>query len=239
MIKINNLQKSYGSNEVLRGLDLEVEKGSIYGIVGTNGAGKTTLLEIMTGFTKADSGTMTIDGVKVTNQSDTPEQLSFIPDTPALYEYLSGEEYLLFAASMFDIPKGERKSLADKFLHLFGLNSARNELIKTYSNGMKQKISIAAAIINDPKIILLDEPLTGIDMISTQVIKEYLQDFSKENTVVLTTHLIELAHSLCDKIGILHNGEIVEEFSTSATNIRSLEEHIREVYIQRGNDYAG
>ena len=235
MIKVKNLSKRYDENIVLDNLNFQVDTGCIYGIVGTNGVGKTTFLRILAGLSKPDHGEIYIDNIKrVGNNSN--KKISFVPDSASLYEYLSGEEYLLFFASILDVPKELRKDKVSYLIDLFNLTSAKDELIKTYSHGMKQKVSIASALLNDPDILLLDEPLTGIDLINSHIIRQYIKKFVKaDKTVILTTHLLELAHSLCDKIGILHKGKIVEEFSTNKLSLDSIEKRITSVYLGKNS----
>ena len=142
----------------------------------------------------------------------------------------------MFFASILDVPKELRKDKVSYLIDLFNLTSAKDELIKTYSHGMKQKVSIASALLNDPDILLLDEPLTGIDLINSHIIRQHIKKFVKtDKTVILTTHLLELAHSLCDKIGILHKGKIVEEFSTNKLSLDSIEKRITSVYLDENS----
>ncbi|MDI0275116.1 MULTISPECIES: ABC transporter ATP-binding protein [Bacillus] len=224
MIEIVNVSKSYDKKSVLKDIDLKIEKNMIYGLVGTNGAGKTTLLKIIAQLLKPNDGEVIFDS---------NNKVSFVPDNASLYEYLTGQEYLLFSAAMFEIPKDTREKIVSDLLKLFNLEEAKHKLIQTYSNGMKQKVSIASAIISDPDMIILDEPLTGVDLINSKIIRSYIQKFSEKGIVIISTHLLELAHSLCDKIGILHNGTIVDEFICKEMSLSEMEHYITTIYLDK------
>ena len=222
MIEITGLRK-ISEKKILKNVSLTVEKGMIYGIVGTNGVGKTTLLKIISGLLEPSEGQVKIDP----NHS-----IGFVPDSTALYEYLTGEEYLYFAASVLGLTKKESDEKITKVLKDFNLSHSKDQLLTTYSNGMKQKISIAAVIISNPDILLLDEPLTGVDMISSNIIKDYMKNFILDHkSIILTTHQLELAHNICDKIGIIHEGELVAEFEVQSYSIKQLEQIIKDVYL--------
>ncbi|WP_234480387.1 ATP-binding cassette domain-containing protein, partial [Bacillus sp. S74] len=146
-------------------------------------------------------------------------------------EYLSGEEYLMFVSSILGVSKEQRLDIVRDKLKLFNLYNSKDKLLTTYSNGMKQKIAIASAIIDNPDILFLDEPLTGVDLISTDSIKSYLKDYAELNTVIFTTHIIELAYSLSKKIFILHKGNIREQLSTNEFSLDEIENIIKGIYI--------
>ncbi|WP_242254698.1 ABC transporter ATP-binding protein [Bacillus cereus group sp. BfR-BA-01379] len=221
ILQINNLNKKYQKQQVLNNLSFSIESNGIYSIVGTNGVGKTTLFKTILGYVKYDSGDININ----------TERLGFVPDTPSLYEYLSGEEYLMFVSSILGVPKEQRSDIVRDKLKLFNLYNSKDKLLTTYSNGMKQKIAIASAIIDNPDILFLDEPLTGVDLISTDSIKSYLKDYAELNTVIFTTHILELAYSLSKKIFILHKGNIREQLSTNEFSLAEIEDIIKGIYI--------
>lgn len=230
MIEMIGIKKKFGDKNVLNNITLKIQSNMIYGIVGTNGVGKTTLLKIMAGMMKPTEGQVIVNEKKI-DDKNSMSQIGFVPDTTALYEYLTGEEYLYFAASILGFSKKEIEDTIQNLLKDFNLYHSKDQLISTYSNGMKQKIGIAAVMIANPNILLLDEPLTGIDLISSNIVKEYLKEFSKNNTVVLTTHMLELAHHICDKVGIIHQGELVHEFDVNNYTLVQLEEIIKDVYL--------
>ncbi|HHT7223089.1 TPA: ABC transporter ATP-binding protein [Bacillus cereus] len=221
ILQVNNLNKKYQKQQVLNNLSFSIESNGIYSIVGTNGVGKTTLFKTILGYAKYDSGDININ----------TERLGFVPDTPSLYEYLSGEEYLMFVSSILGVSKEQRLDIVRDKLKLFNLYNSKDKLLTTYSNGMKQKIAIASAIIDNPDILFLDEPLTGVDLISTDSIKSYLKDYAELNTVIFTTHILELAYSLSKKIFILHKGNIREQLSTNEFSLDEIENIIKGTYI--------
>ncbi|MEK4965274.1 ABC transporter ATP-binding protein [Weizmannia sp. FSL K6-3076] len=234
MIEAINIKKNFGKKKVLQNISFRINNGTIYGIVGTNGVGKTTLLKIISGMTKPSEGY-----IKISNNNESSSgnsKIGFVPDTTALYNYLTGEEYLYFAASILGLSKEQSTTMISKLLHDFNLFHSKDQLISNYSNGMKQKISIAAALISHPDILLLDEPLTGVDMISSNIIKDHLKNLCSEGkTVILTTHMLELAHNICHKIGILHEGILVTEFNVKDFSIKELEIKIKDIYINEVN----
>ncbi|WP_077622617.1 ABC transporter ATP-binding protein [Sediminibacillus massiliensis] len=232
MIKLESVGKTFGENVVLNNINLHIEKGTFYGIVGTNGVGKTTLVKIIAGLLTPTEGKVNINGYQVDLNSNKVE-IGFIPDSPTMYDYLTGEEYLYFASAILDIQKDKIDEKVSFLLKKFNLYQAKDKLIAKYSNGMKQKLSIASVIISEPEILILDEPLTGVDMISSNVIKDYLKSFVEKGSLVLmTTHILELAHNTCDRIGILNQGTLATEFDVANHTIAEMEEKIRRIYIE-------
>ncbi|MCY7872764.1 ABC transporter ATP-binding protein [Bacillus spizizenii] len=233
MIRLENIQKNYSEKPVLRDISFEVKKGSIYALLGTNGVGKTTTLKIISGLLNPTSGCVMIDGKELDSEQggQLSADIGFVPDHAFLYDYLTGVEYLRFTAEMFQVPSQQANDYIDKMLEKLKLAQDGNQLIKTYSHGMKQKLSIAAALIHQPKILILDEPLTGIDLISGKTIRMLLKEYVKKgNTVLLSTHLLELAHSLCDTIGIIHEGTFAAEYQSSKYSLEEIEELAESIY---------
>ncbi|QFY86079.1 ABC transporter ATP-binding protein [Bacillus subtilis] len=233
MIKLKNIQKSYGEKQVLKDISFEVKKGSIYALLGTNGVGKTTTLKIISGLLNPTSGCVMIDGKEMDSEREgqISADIGFVPDHAFLYEYLTGVEYLRFTAEMFQVPTQRANDYIENMLETLKLSKDGNQLIKSYSHGMKQKLSIAAALIHQPKILILDEPLTGIDLISGKTIRMLLREYVKKgNTVLLSTHLLELAHSLCDTIGIIHEGTFAAEYQSSKYSLEEIEELAESIY---------
>lgn len=233
MIRLENIQKNYSEKPVLRDISFEVKKGSIYALLGTNGVGKTTTLKIISGLLNPTSGCVMIDGKELDSEQggQLSADIGFVPDHAFLYDYLTGVEYLRFTAEMFQVPSQQANDYIDKMLEKLKLAQDGNQLIKTYSHGMKQKLSIAAALIHQPKILILDEPLTGIDLISGKTIRMLLREYVKKgNTVLLSTHLLELAHSLCDTIGIIHEGTFAAEYQSSKYSLEEIEELAESIY---------
>ncbi|MGX9290933.1 ABC transporter ATP-binding protein [Bacillus sp. A015] len=231
MIKLDEIKKIYDDKIVLKNISFQINRGSIYALLGTNGVGKTTTLKIIAGLLKPTSGFVTIDNRKLDILKPSTLKIGFVPDHAVLYEYLTGIEYLRFVGEMFKVPSKDIDHFIKEILTVLNLSSEGDFLIKTYSHGMKQKISIAAALIHQPSILILDEPLTGIDLMSGKTIRDLLKEYVKKgNTVLLSTHLLELAHSLCDTIGIIHNGEFAREIIVKDYSLRELEILVEEIY---------
>ncbi len=213
MINIINVSKSYnkGSVKAVDSLSLKVNKGEIFGFLGPNGAGKTTTIKMMVGLLNADEGQILINGKDIRqNAIEAKRELGFVPDTPNLYDRLTGLEYLSFMADVYRVPAQERKKRIDHFLEMFGLTKTASDLIKSYSHGMKQKIALTGALIHNPAVWVLDEPMVGLDPKSSHLLKEQMREHcDKGNTVFFSTHILEVAEKLCDRIGIIHNGKLI------------------------------
>lgn len=232
MIKITNLSKSYnkGAVKAVDGLNLEVKAGEIFGFVGPNGAGKTTAIKMMVGLLKPDSGSININGHSIMeNPLAVKESISFVPDTPEVYEKLTGIEYLNFLGDVYGVPGPERKERIMSLLDLFALSGAVNDLIQSYSHGMRQKIVLVGALLHEPQVFILDEPMVGLDPKSSNNLKKYMREHcSKGRTVFFSTHVLEVAERLCDRIGIIHVGKLIacgsmDELKGISENKESLE----------------
>lgn len=211
MLKISNIKKSYGDVEVLKGIDLEIEKNDIVGFIGKNGAGKTTTIKIIVGLLRNDDGNILINGMD-SNDEGYKKSFGYVPDEPFIYEGLTGEEYLMFLSELWDItfPYEKVKFLIEKFQ----LEKAYKMYVSKYSFGMKKKIAIIGALIHDPKILILDEPLNGLDPESSYITKEILKDYAqKGNSVFFSSHTLEVVEKLCTKIAILKDG-IISDFKS-------------------------
>ncbi|MCX7922159.1 MAG: ABC transporter ATP-binding protein [Clostridia bacterium] len=213
MINIKNLSKSYnkGSVKAVDNLNLHVNPGEIFGFLGPNGAGKTTTIKMMIGLLNSDSGSISIKGFD--NQKQTLEakrNIGYVPDNPDVFDRLTGMEYLNFMADIYQVEPDVRKERIKSFLEMFGLNDAAGDLIKSYSHGMKQKIVLTGALVHDPALWILDEPLVGLDPKSAHQLKELMRKHcDKGNTVFFSTHVLEVAEKICDRIGIINRGKLV------------------------------
>ncbi|MGH0945269.1 ABC transporter ATP-binding protein [Bacillus mycoides] len=214
-MRIENLSKSYNNQPVLHNLNLTCEKGQIYGLLGPNGAGKSTLIKCILGMVQRNDGRIIINGVEI--QEDRAEyikNIGYVPDAPFIYNYLTPKEYLDFMADLQQIPKAKKTKKIDTLLKQFSLNERQNDMIATFSFGMKHKLSVAGALIHEPKLLLLDEPMSSFDPPSTKFMKEFLKGYACEgNIVLMSTHLVNVAQQLCDRIGLLMNGSISKEYS--------------------------
>jgi ABC-2 type transport system ATP-binding protein len=214
MIKINNVTKSYGKKFIaVNNLKLDIKAGEIFGFIGPNGAGKTTTIKMMTGVTSADKGYIKIDGTDIaTDPLKAKKKFGFVPDNPDMFLRLKGIEYLNFIGDMYDVKKEERNDLIQKLSKGFEINDVLNDQIQTYSHGMRQKIVLIGALLHNPKVWILDEPLTGLDPKSSFKLKEMMKEHVKQgNVVFFSTHVLEVAEKLCDRIGIINKGNLVFE----------------------------
>jgi ABC-2 type transport system ATP-binding protein len=218
ILTVSNLVKKYGDFIALNGVSFSVHEGEIMGFLGPNGAGKTTTINIMTGLARPTSGTVTLAGIDcVTGIKKAQRWMGVVPDESNLYDEMDGFENLSFCAALYGLPKQVREKKATELLKLFGLHSAGSRPFKAYSKGMKRKLTIAAGMIHDPKILFLDEPTTGIDVESARQIRRLLADLNRRGmTIFLTTHYIEEAERLCDRISFIVNGRIVQTGSINS-----------------------
>ncbi|PKL92947.1 MAG: hypothetical protein CVV21_00970 [Candidatus Goldiibacteriota bacterium HGW-Goldbacteria-1] len=211
MIKIENLVKKYGSFTAVKGLNLEIKKGEIFGFLGPNGAGKTSTIKMMTGLTEITSGSACIDGICLSdNPVEYKHKFSLIPDNPYMFEKLRGIEFIEFIANLYKVDKEHYKKQYDRYVEVFGVGDFVNDFIESYSHGMSQKLLIVAAMIHSPKVLILDEPMVGLDPKSMRVLKNELKAAAKEGmTVFMSTHSMETAEETCDTVGIIDKGELL------------------------------
>ncbi len=214
MLKLINLKKKYGNFEALKGISLEVKEGEIYGFLGPNGAGKTTTIKIITGLLLPTEGDAIIGKYSITKSPRKAKQLmGIIPDRPFIYERLTGREFLYFVGSLYGFKESELDSVIDKYLEIFDLSEWQNELVESYSHGMKQRLVMVAAFIHHPKIIIVDEPMVGLDPKGAKLIKKTFWKLARERaiTIFMSTHSLEVAEEMCDRIGIIDHGTLIAE----------------------------
>jgi ABC-2 type transport system ATP-binding protein len=213
MLKIQNLSKTYGKGKVkaVDNISLEVRPGEIFGFLGPNGAGKTTTIKMIVGLLKPDNGKVFLDNIDVwENPMEAKMNISFVPDTPEVYDKLKGIEYLNFIADVYGIPEDIRQDRIEKYLDIFELRNAIGDFIGSYSHGMKQKLVLISALIHDPKLFILDEPMVGLDPKASFHLKEIMRQRCNEGkTVFFSTHVLEVAEKLCDRIAIINRGKII------------------------------
>ena len=232
MLKLKDLSKTYskGGVRAVDNINLEVKPGEIFGFLGPNGAGKTTTIKMIVGLLKPDSGNVFIDDIDVwENPLEAKRKISFVPDTPEVYNKLKGIEYLNFIADIYGIPKSIRQERIEKYLDIFELKNAIGNIIGSYSHGMKQKLVLISALIHEPELFILDEPMVGLDPKSSFKLKEIMRQRCNEGkTVFFSTHVLDVAEKLCDRIAIINKGKIIalgtmDELRNSAGNNESLE----------------
>lgn len=211
MLKIENLTKTYGDKKAVDNLSLHIESGNIYGFIGHNGAGKTTTLKAVVGIMNFDSGNIYIDGKSITkNPLECKKIMAYIPDNPDLYEYLSGVKYLNFICDIYDVDQIKRQERIKKYADMFELTDSLGEVISSYSHGMKQKLAIIAALIHEPKLIIMDEPFVGLDPKASHILKGLMRQLcDRGGAIFFSTHVLEVAEKLCDKVAIIKAGKLV------------------------------
>jgi ABC-2 type transport system ATP-binding protein len=211
VLELDAVVKRYGSFTAVDGVDLEVAPGEIFGFLGPNGAGKTTTIRMIAGILEPTAGTIRVVGRDVTRDpAGAKVHIGYIPDRPFLYEKLSGSEFLRFVAALWGKNGPEVEARADRFLDLFSLSAWKDELIESYSHGMRQKLLIASALIHDPSLVVVDEPMVGLDPRAARLLKDLLRSFvDGGGSVFLSTHTLEVAEALCDRIAIMDRGRVI------------------------------
>jgi ABC-2 type transport system ATP-binding protein len=211
--EITNLVKRFVTKTAVDGLSLRVPVGMLYGFLGVNGAGKTTTLRMISGLIRPDAGDIRVCGIDAVAEPQQAKQpLAYIPDDPVLYGKLNPMEHLEFVAALWNIDPIVARARAQALLERLGLWDRRHEWIESYSRGMKQKVALASALIHEPRLILLDEPLTGLDASAARLVKDILLEFLRAGgSVILTTHILEVAERLAERIGIMSGGRLIAE----------------------------
>jgi ABC-2 type transport system ATP-binding protein len=210
-IHAKNLQKTFGTVIAVENVSFGVEEGEVFGFLGPNGAGKTTTIRLLTGILTPDSGKVTIKNMSMKSKPiDAKMMIGVIPEMGNIYVDLTAKQNLILAGKYYGLSKRVLEEKADELLSILELYDRRNDSVRTFSKGMKQRISIGCAIIHDPQILFLDEPTEGLDVKSRRLIVKIIQDMNKKGcTIFLTTHNIEEANKLCERVCIIHNGQIV------------------------------
>ncbi|HEX9166357.1 MAG TPA: ABC transporter ATP-binding protein [Gemmatimonadales bacterium] len=213
MIRLVNLVKRYGTFTAVDGLNLEIPPGTLYGFLGPNGAGKTTTMRMIAGILRPTTGTVEIAGQDIAaNPLAAKSRLGYIPDRPFVYDKLTGAEFLRFTASLFgqEGPAIERR--IEELLDLFELTPWKDELTESYSHGMRQKLIISSALVHRPEVIVVDEPMVGLDPKSGRLLKDLFRGFVNHGgTVLMSTHTLEIAEGMCDRIAIIRGGRLIAE----------------------------
>jgi ABC-2 type transport system ATP-binding protein len=211
MIELKNLTKKFGEIVAVNRLNLSISEGEIFGFIGPNGAGKTTTLRMMGGVLIPTEGSVVIDGIDMADEPEKAKKMiGFIPDRPFLYEKLTGMEFLKFTGDLYGIEASSFRNKSEEILRKFSLHNWADELIESYSHGMKQRLIISAAILHDPKVIVVDEPMVGLDPAGTRMVKDLFRDLARRGTTVfMSTHTLAVAEDVCDRIGIIHRGVLI------------------------------
>jgi ABC-2 type transport system ATP-binding protein len=212
-VKLENVSKSFGNVQAVKNLDLQIDAGTVFGFLGPNGSGKSTTMKMIMGLLEADSGKLTVYGTDVSsNPWEIKKLVGYVPESPRLYEFLTGLEYLDFIADVYGLTAETKKTRIEEYLDAFELENRENEMISGYSHGMKQKIAIIAALLHKPKLLILDEPLSGLDPKSAKIVKDLIHKLASEGvTTIMSTHVLEIADAVCDRIAIMHQGSKLAE----------------------------
>ncbi|TMD14504.1 MAG: ABC transporter ATP-binding protein [Chloroflexi bacterium] len=236
MLTAKSLTKRYGALTAVDRLDLEIGRGELFGFLGPNGAGKTTTIKMLVGLLRPTSGMASVAGFDLLRQGEAAKaRIGYVPDTPVLYERLTGREFLEFSGDLYHVPRATRDRRIDALLQLFDLKDRGHDFLSSYSRGMRQKISLAAALLHDPQVLFLDEPTVGLDPRSARQMKDILIDFCREGkTVFLSTHILEIAERMCTRVAIVNHGAVVAEGTLDQlrTMVRSDGQSLEQIFLQ-------
>ncbi len=233
-IVIENFKKDYGDVKAVEGLTLQIPEGMIFGLLGPNGSGKTTTINCLSGLINPTSGLLKVGGYDVQKESGKVRQiLGICPQETALYPYLSGKENIELFGDLYCVPKETLKKNVDYVIEKVGLSEEINRKVGKYSGGMKRRVSIAMALVQDPKIVFLDEPTVGMDPQSRRAIWDFISELkNKGKTILLTTHYMEEAEALCEQVGVIDHGNLIELGSPRDLNSKYAVKNLEEVFIQ-------
>ncbi len=237
MLKIEHLSKSYGSKKAVDDLTIHIQKGEIYAFIGHNGAGKTTTIKACAGILRFDEGEIYIDGISVKdNPLATKKLIAYIPDNPDLYEFYTGIQYLNFIADIYGVSQPDRENRIRQYADLFEITADLGQLISAYSHGMKQKLAVISALIHSPKLIMMDEPFTGLDPKASFTLKQIMREICDAGgAIFFSTHVLEVAEKLCDKVAIIRNGKLV--IAGRMGDVRGADS-LEEVFLELENEHA-
>jgi ABC-2 type transport system ATP-binding protein len=209
-VELNNVVKHYNEILAVDHVNLTVGSGEIFGLLGPNGSGKSTTLKMLLGLVQPDEGSVTVLGNPVSKDPVALKRsVGYVPEAPRLYEFLTGVEYLDFIGDVYGMQPEDKKNRINEYLKALQLEGREGDMINSYSEGMKQKIALIGAFLHRPKLLIMDEPLNGLDPRSARIVKDFLQELKHQGvTTILSTHILEIAQAMCDRIGIMYNGKL-------------------------------
>ena len=236
MIELKNLTKRFGNILAVDRLNISVAKGEIFGFIGPNGAGKTTTIRMLAGGLAPSEGEIAVNGISMAADPVAAKgTIGFIPDRPFLYEKLTGMEFMRFSADLYGVGDGDFRQKAEGLLMRFSLHDWADELIEAYSHGMRQRLVIASALLHDPRLIIVDEPMVGLDPAGIRLVKDLLRELARQGTTVfMSTHTLSIAEDLCDRIGVIHRGRLIATGTTGDLRGTALlaEGDLEEVFLR-------
>lgn len=210
-VELRRVAKHYADIVAVDYIDLDVKHGEIFGLLGPNASGKSTTLKMILGLIKPDSGSVKVLGI---NAEDDPvavkRQVGYVPEAPRLYEFLTGLEYVDFVGDIYGVEVSEKKTRIEEYLEALDLEGREGDMMSSYSQGMKQKVVLISAFLHKPKLLLLDEPLSGLDPKSARIVKDFLRELTAQGvTTIMSTHILEIAQAMCDRIAIMYEGRLL------------------------------
>jgi ABC-2 type transport system ATP-binding protein len=210
-VKLSGVSKRYGDVIAVDYLDLEVRRGEVFGLLGPNGSGKSTTLKMVLGLVKPDTGSVNVLGLNVQDDPiSVKRRIGYVPESPRIYEFLTALEFLDFTGDVYGMPTEEKRRRVEEFVRALDLEGREGDLISSYSEGMKQKVVIISALIHKPELLLLDEPLSGLDPKSARIVKDLLRELAVQGvTTIMSTHILEIAQAMCDRIAIMYEGRLL------------------------------
>jgi len=210
-VELKGVGKSYAEVIAVDGVDLNIRPGEVFGLLGPNGSGKSTTMKMLLGLVQPSYGSVSVLGIDVQKDAvAVKQQLGYVPESPRLYEFLTGLEYLDFIGDIYGMGADEKKARIDEYLRALELEGREGDMISSYSAGMKQKVALISALMHRPKLLILDEPLTGLDPRSARIVKDLLHELKAQGvTTLMSTHVLEIAEAICDRIAIMYKGRIL------------------------------
>ena len=234
MLEIKNVTKKYNNKVANDNINLVIKDGEIFGFIGPNGAGKSTLIKSIVGLNNFDSGEIVFNNMTMkNNEMEFKKALAYIPDNPDLYEHLSGIKYLNFICDVFGVDKNKRVEEIESYATRFGIKDNLNDLISSYSHGMKQKLAVIASLTHHPHLLVMDEPFVGLDPIASHTLKTIMQEFVSEgNIIFFSSHVLEVVEKLCEHVAIINNGKIVYDGNLESMN---KDESLEQLFLELTN----
>lgn len=235
MIQIENLTKCFGQTTAVDNLNLEIERGECFVFLGPNGAGKTTTIKLLTGLIKPTSGSIYISGYNLaTDYEKAKSQIGYIPDVPYLYDKLTGWEFLVFISKLFCVPNSEIDKKINKIVETFDLSRYIHQLIENYSHGIKQRLVISAALIHEPKLIIVDEPMVALDPRAIRLVKDIFKSMTaKGTTIFMSTHTLSVASEIASRIAIINKGKLIAQGTKEQLQeVTQSEGRLEDIFLQ-------